>query len=80
MILDFAPGGHVRHLHTELLDTSFLGPTTAITRASEVEPNPQTLEWEVRPVGSSTVLFTHPSRSACLAWEDEHILDHLAHS
>lgn len=77
MILDFAPGGRVRHLHTEKFDTSFLGPTAAITRASEVEPNPTTLDWEVHPVGSPTVLFTHPSRQACLDWEDQHILDTL---
>jgi hypothetical protein len=83
MTLDILPDGTVRHLHSEsplalAIDSALGGPILAVNRASEVEFNMDTMQWEVHPVDRPhTVLFSHPSRAECLAWEDANILAHL---
>ena len=68
-IITFAPDGTARCLWTEAVPLRELG-RLGIQRASTVEFNAATQEWEVRLVSSpETVAFSHQSREACLAWE-----------
>jgi hypothetical protein len=84
MTIHILPDGTARHLHSETelataIDAALAGPRQ-IQRASEVEFNNATQKWEVRlPNADPTTapLFTHTSRTACLMWEDQHILHHI---
>lgn len=67
----FAPDGNARCLWTEALPLGELGRLD-IQRASTVEFNAQTQEWEVRLASDPDVVaFSHPSRETCLHWERE---------
>lgn len=69
-VLKFDPAGNGHCLFTEAIDLSSLG-ALEIVRASSIEFNNQAQEWEVRsPEGE--LLFSHPSRHACLTWEHQY--------
>lgn len=69
-VLKFDPTGNGHCLFTEAIDLSSLG-ALEIVRASSIEFNNQAQEWEVKsPEGE--LLFSHPSRQACLDWERQY--------
>ncbi|TLD71669.1 hypothetical protein FEM03_05895 [Phragmitibacter flavus] len=70
-VLTVQPGGVVVSLFTEAIDFQQLGKLH-ITRASTIEFNPDTQQWEVRLENSSQVSFANPSRQTCLDWEHQH--------
>ena len=66
-VLKFDPAGNGHCLFTEAIDLSVLG-TLEIVRASSIEFNNATQQWEVKsPEG--VLLFSASSRQACLDWE-----------
>jgi hypothetical protein len=69
--ITFTSDGAVRCLYTELIDLSSLG-ALEIVRASSIEFSNRAQRWTVRSV-EGAVLFTDPSRQACLDWEQEHL-------
>ena len=68
-VLTFDPHGQVHCLYTEALDLTAIGPLE-ITRASSIEHNHATQQWEVRDA-QGELLYQHSLRSACLAWEHQ---------
>lgn len=66
---DSAGQGHC--LYTEVVDLSAIGDLE-IVRASQIEFNNESKEWEVISGSENNVLFSHPSRAACLAWEQQY--------
>jgi hypothetical protein len=70
--LTFTPDGQGHTLYSELIDLRRLGPITC-TRASVIEFNPATQQWEVQEPDTARVLYQHPQRSACLDWEQENL-------
>jgi hypothetical protein len=68
-VLIFDPGGQGHCLYSEAIDLHALGHLE-IARASQIEFNNQTQLWEVLSL-SGQVLFSNPSRSACLDWEHQ---------
>lgn len=69
-VLTFAVTGTGHCLYTEAIDLSSLG-TLEISRASGIEFNNQTQQWQVRGI-DGVLLFSHPSRQACLDWENQY--------
>lgn len=68
-VITFAPDGMAYCLWTEKLPLRELG-RLAVQRASTVEFNPDTQNWEVRLASDPEALaFSHPSRETCLKWE-----------
>jgi len=66
-VLKFDPAGNGHCLFTEAIDLASLG-TLEIVRASSIEFNNTAQLWEIQsPEGE--LLFSHPSRQACLNWE-----------
>lgn len=63
--------GTVRCLYSELIDLTTMG-RLQITRASTIEFSEVNQTWEVRKPNGD-LLFTHPSRAQCLAWEQLHL-------
>ena len=61
----------VQGLFTECIALGELGPLQ-LTRASTIEFNSTTQEWEVEVPDSGQVLFRDPSRQRCLDWEQSH--------
>jgi hypothetical protein len=66
--IEFRADGRGHCLYTDALDLQRIGPL-ACRRASTIEFNASTQHWEVRAADSATLLYTHPSRQACLDWE-----------
>jgi hypothetical protein len=66
----FDPAGNGHCLFTELIDLFALG-TLDIHRASSIEFNNVTQLWELKDTAGG-LLFSDPSRSACLDWEHQH--------
>jgi hypothetical protein len=66
-VLTFDSSGIGAGLYTELIDLHQIG-ALEITRASNIEFNNETQEWEVKAL-SGQVLFTNQSRLRCLNWE-----------
>ena len=71
-VITFTPDGVGQCLYTELVDLRALGRLEC-RRASVVEFNADTQNWEVRCPGAGAVSFAHPSRHACLEWEMLHL-------
>lgn len=77
-LLVVSPDGNARCLHTDALPLAALG-TLDIRRASNVEFNPDAQLWEVCFADNPAhVVFRHPSRAACIAWEIETLNTQLA--
>ena len=72
-VIDFGPDGQGGCLYTEELDLRELG-TLRCRRAAYVEFSPDSQKWEVRGAGDGRLLYSHRSRSECLAWERESFL------
>jgi hypothetical protein len=71
--LRFCPvSGIVECLYTEAIDLQMLGPLR-ITRASDIRFNDPSQQWQVHDAGTDRVLFSNPSRSECLAWENQNL-------
>lgn len=68
-ILSIANDGTLRCLWTDHLPLSDLGRLT-IERASTIEFAHDLQCWQVDINGE--IVFSHPSRDACLAWEHNH--------
>lgn len=69
-ILTFHEDGNCSTLWTEQIPLEEIG-RMEINRASTIEFNAGTQEWEVRFSNSHEVVFANKSRSACIAWEIE---------
>ena len=71
LVLRIDPSGQVHCFYTEAIDLALLG-RLEMRRASTVEFNESNQQWEVRDP-SGLLLYSHPSRATCLAWEQEHL-------
>ena len=72
MNLTFDTHGTIRGLYGEDIDLRSLGPLS-LRRASAIEFNHATQQWEVYCSRDRRLLFTHPSRDTCLTWEQENL-------
>ena len=72
MTIDFTDDGAGHCLYGELIDLQSIGPLE-MRRASRVEFNDRTQQWEVLPPAGGPPLFTHSSRARCLDWEHAHL-------
>lgn len=72
MNLTFDTRGSVHGLYTEAIDLRSLGPL-AIRRATNIEFNHATQQWDVRGLRDQRLLFTDGSREACLSWEQQNL-------
>ena len=72
MNLTFDTCGSVHGLYTEAIDLRSLG-SLAIRRATNIEFNHDTQQWEVRALRDNRLLFTDASREACLGWEQQNL-------
>lgn len=72
MTIDFDTDGVGHCLYGESIDLQSLG-SLHMQRASHIEFNETTQQWEVLPPDGGIPMFSHPSRSQCLAWEHEHL-------
>jgi hypothetical protein len=75
--ITFHPNGRATTLYTDKLPLRELGQLS-VQRASLIEFNDSTQEWEVffLPIPHSKIRipnFSHPSREACLAWEHDQL-------
>ena len=71
LVLRIDPAAQVHCFYTEAIDLAQIG-RLEVRRASTVEFNDNNQQWEVRnPAG--LLLYSHPSRATCLAWEQEHL-------
>ena len=68
MVLSFNRKGMGSCLYSELIDLSSIGPLK-IRRATTIEFNHKSQEWQVRRKGKT--LFSHQSRAVCLNWEQQ---------
>jgi hypothetical protein len=72
-VILFDTSGTAHCLYSELLDLRQLG-RLQVRRATRIEFNADTQFWEVLPAeGASTALFSAPTRSECLAWEQANV-------
>jgi hypothetical protein len=70
--LRFDDAGRVACLYTEAVDLRALG-RLQVVRATDIRFNASTQLWEVHHADNDEVLFSDPSRVACLAWEQDHL-------
>lgn len=70
--LRFNPAGQVDCLWTEAIDLRALGKLE-ITRATDIRFNPASQQWDVHEYSTGKVIFSHTSRSECLAWENQNL-------
>lgn len=68
IVIAFDPTGEARAVQDDILASLDLG-RMAMERASTVEWNETGQEWEVRFTDSQEVVYRHPSREQCIAWE-----------
>ncbi|MDF1862597.1 MAG: hypothetical protein P1U87_20435 [Verrucomicrobiales bacterium] len=76
-VIHFQPDGTGAGLYTEVIDLKEIG-VLDVSRASNVEFNPATQQWEVFDYTGHRV-FTDPSRETCLRWEREYFNDTPTH-
>ena len=69
-VIHFQPDGTGCGLYTELIDLREIG-TLDVSRASNIEFNTEFQQWDVFDF-TGRVVFTDPSRAACLRWERIH--------
>lgn len=69
IVFFFDPTGTGRCFYTEAIPLQTLG-RLHIRRATAVEFNPRSQQWEVADAQGS-ILFQSPSRQACLDWEQD---------
>ena len=69
-VLHFQPDGTGAGLYTEAIDLQQIG-VLDVSRASEIEFNSDTQQWEVFDYTGVRV-FADPSRETCLHWEREY--------
>jgi hypothetical protein len=69
--ISFKPDGTAQCLWTEALPLQELG-RLEITRASNIEFNNATQQWEVKDCKGKVRFFAR-SRSACLEWENQNL-------
>jgi hypothetical protein len=73
IVIDISQCGQVRCLYTDALPLAEIGQME-VRRASSIEYNNHTGMWEVVMASDPDhVVFTHPSRAACVEWEIETI-------
>jgi hypothetical protein len=63
--------GNLHTLYTEELNLQEIGPLYNVRRASWIIFNPAAQKWAVRDATTNQIVYTHPSRNACIAWEIE---------
>jgi hypothetical protein len=69
IVIQFAPDGTGSAVYTDALPLSDIGQLR-MQRASTVEFNEASQEWEVRLASAPEVVaYTGPSREGCIAWE-----------
>ena len=66
----FDADGTVRCLHSDLLPLREIGSMT-VRRASNVEFNESSQQWEVLHLRTGAIMFASAVRAECLAWEDD---------
>jgi hypothetical protein len=71
-ILQVHPDGRRFAIYSDKLPLQELGHITT-KRASNVEHNDKTQEWEVTLIGEETPRFANKSRQECIKWEVAHI-------
>ena len=71
-VIDFTDEGQGECLYTEAVDLRGIGRLRC-ERASVLEFNEYSQEWEVKKPSGGKVLFSHSSRQICLDWEREHL-------
>ena len=71
IVLNFHPSGTVWGLYTEVFDLRVLG-RMRVFRATSIQFNQRKQVWDVKN-RTRDVLFSHPSRQACLDWELERL-------
>ena len=74
MTLTIDPGGTGHCLYGELIDLQALG-TLECRRASHIEFDAESQEWQVLTPDRQTVLFASLKRSICEAWEQSHLTE-----
>jgi hypothetical protein len=73
-VILFDTGGAAHCLYSELLDLRQLG-RLQVRRATHIEFNADTQQWDVLPAdGARKALFSAPTRSECLAWEQANVM------
>ena len=82
-IINISPNGTIKCIWNEALPLPTLGEALGgkleVKRASNVEFNAQTQQWEVRLADDpERVAFSHPSRAHCIEWEVDLLNDQLA--
>lgn len=70
IVLTFDEQGIGHGLYTEAIPLQTIG-TLQMARASTIEFNPTSQQWEVRDTADN-LLYADPSRTLCLRWEAEH--------
>ena len=70
--LRIKPGGQIDCLYTEAIDLRLLGKLE-IARATDIQFNDSTQQWDVHEYSTGQVLFSHASRTECLIWEHQNL-------
>lgn len=76
-VFHIEPSGTVRSVYSDKLSLAGHG-TMEVKRASTIEFNSASQQWEVRWAGESDPVFSDPSRDECVKWEVERLNERLA--
>ena len=71
LVLRIDKSAQVHCFYTETIDLTQIG-RLEVRRASTVEFSDTNQQWEVRD-SAGLLLYSHPSRATCLAWEQQHL-------
>jgi hypothetical protein len=69
--ITFQTDGTAQCLYSEIIPLQSIGQLET-TRASNIEFHPTKQEWEIRNM-QNQLLYSNPSRTACLEWEQKHL-------